>query len=440
MGGEQHRMNPGEPSSDLPQTSHGQPINGVGQAAPDPSPVPLIRVLLIEDNPSDAHLIQAIFGEAAVDGFVLERAERLAHGIDRLAAGGIDSVLLDLSLPDSHGLETFSRLHAEAPGVPIIVLSGLEDETVAVSAVHQGAQDYLVKGHVDGHVLVRAIRYAIERKRTADQLARYAAELRSRNSQMEADLHMAREIQQVFLPQQYPTFPRQSSPEQSALRFCHRYQPAATVSGDFFNILYLSDSEAGVLICDVMGHGLRAALVTAILRGLMEELMPLAGDAGRFLTGINRSLVTILRRLDDPLLSTALYLIADAGRNEARFASAGHPSPLRVQRPSGIVEPLRAYDARHGPALGLFEESAYPTCRCPLSAGDVLVLFTDGVYEMHGPEEEEFGLDRLMAAFRRRSKLPPAQMLDEILEEVQSFSRQKEFEDDICLVTVERAR
>ena len=216
MGREKQPMNPAESSWCVPPTPPGQLINGVEPDAPDSSPVPLIRVLLIEDNPSDALLIQAIFGEAAVDGFVLERAERLAHGIDRLAAGGIDSVLLDLSLPDSHGLETFSRLHAEAPGVPIIVLSGLEDETVAVSAVHQGAQDYLVKGHVDGHVLVRAIRYAIERKRTADQLARYAAELRSKNSQMEADLHMAREIQQVFLPQQYPTFPHQSSPRSAA--------------------------------------------------------------------------------------------------------------------------------------------------------------------------------------------------------------------------------
>ena len=433
-------MSAGESSSLTRPTPAGQPIHCVGQAAPCPSSGPVIRVLLIEDNPSDAHLIQAILGEAAQEGFVIERAERLTDGIRRLTAAGIDSVLLDLSLPDSHGLETFSRLHAEAPGVPIIVLSGLEDETVAVSAVHQGAQDYLVKGHVDGHVLVRAIRYAIERKRTADQLARYAAELRAKNSQMEADLHMAREIQQVYLPQQYPTFPRQASPEQSALRFCHRYQPAATVSGDYFNILALSDSEAGVLICDVMGHGLRAALVTAILRGLMEELMPVAGDAGRFLTGMNRSLVTILRRLDEPLLSTAHYLIADVGRNEVRFASAGHPSPLRVQRPSGSVEPFRAYDARHGPALGLFEESNYPTCSCPLSAGDVLVLFTDGLYEMHGPEEEEFGFDRLVAAFRRLCKLPPAQMFDEILAEVRAFSQQKDFEDDICLVAVERAR
>src|SRR5207245_10867226 len=167
---------------------------------------------------------------------------------------------------------------------------------------------------------------------------------------------------------------------------------------------------------------------------------PWAALPCRFPPGVIAGLVPFFRRLDEPLLSTALYLIADVGRNEVRFASAGHPSPLRVQRSLAVVEPLRAYDARHGPALGLFGESAYPTCRCPLSAGDVLVLFTDGVYEMHGLDEDEFGLDRLVAALRRRSKMPPAEMLDEILAEVRAFSQQKEFEDDVCLVAVERAR
>src|SRR5207249_2569499 len=150
--------------------------------------------------------IEMMIAESDRKLFTLEHADRLATGLERLAAGEFSLVLLDLSLPDSHGLNTFTQVHAQAPKVPIIVMSGLDDETIAVNAVHEGAQDYLVKGHVDGHLLVRAMRYAIERKRTADQLARYAEELQTKNRQLEADLEMAREIQQVFLPQEHLTF------------------------------------------------------------------------------------------------------------------------------------------------------------------------------------------------------------------------------------------
>ena len=253
------------------------------------SATPRIVALLIEDNPGDARLIELMLAGAVAGLFQVEQVDRLDKGLDRLAQGGIDIVLADLSLPDSHGLNTFTRLHARAPQVPIIVLSGLNDTTVAVGAVHEGAQDFLVKGQVDGQLLARSIRYAIERKRMSEQLHQYARELREKNAQLEADFNMAREIQQIFLPNQYPSFPRWATPEESDLKFAHRYIPAAAVGGDFFDVFPVDDTRAGIFICDVMGHGMRAALITAIMRGLIEELMPVASDAGRFLTDINRS-------------------------------------------------------------------------------------------------------------------------------------------------------
>ncbi|MEY2466098.1 MAG: phosphoserine phosphatase RsbU/P, partial [Verrucomicrobiota bacterium] len=273
-----------------------QPAIAIANDGADRSHAPKIRALLIEDNPGDARLIQFMLEEAATNLFEIERADRLDAALERLARGGVDIVLSDLSLPDSHGMETFSRLHSQAPQVPIIVLSGLNDTTVAVDAVHRGAQDFLIKGQVDGQLLARSIRYAIERKRMSEQLHRYAGELREKNAQLQADFNMAREIQQIFLPNQYPTFPQSVTPEKSALRFSHRYISAAAVGGDFFDIFPITDSTAGVFICDVMGHGMRAALITAIMRGLIEELMPVAADAGKFLTEINRSLRAILRR------------------------------------------------------------------------------------------------------------------------------------------------
>jgi PAS domain S-box-containing protein len=129
------------------------------------------RVLLIEDNPGDARLLQEYLEDPAGGPFVVRHFETLQDGLASLAQDGADLVLLDLSLPDSSGLESFRKLHEVAPQLPIIVLSGLNDENVAIEALHQGAQDYLVKGHVDTRLLVRAMRYAIERKRAEEELA-----------------------------------------------------------------------------------------------------------------------------------------------------------------------------------------------------------------------------------------------------------------------------
>lgn len=399
-----------------------------------------VRALLIEDNATDAELINLMLADADSGSIQVEHVERVADALKRLGEGGIDVVLSDLSLPDSHGLQTFERLHAHSPHVPIIVLSGLNDTTIALTAVHEGAQDYFVKGEVDGQVLARAIRYAIERKRMTEQLQRYTAELREKNAQLEADFNMAREIQQIFLPNQYPTFPHSAAPEDSALKFSHRYISAAAVGGDFFDIFPITDSAAGVFICDVMGHGMRAALITAIMRGLIEELMPVAADAGKFMMEINRSLRAILRRTHEPFLATAFYAVADSSSGELRYSNAGHPSPLRLRRDLDVVEPLKLYDPRHGPALGLFERSDYPTCRCPLSPGDLIFLYTDGIYEATNADGEEFGQERLLQVARRNIHLPAEQLFSALLGEAQQFSGSPEFEDDVCLVGVEASR
>jgi diguanylate cyclase (GGDEF)-like protein len=132
------------------------------------------RVLLIEDNPGDARLIREMIGQAPDASFELHLADRLSRGLERLAAGEIALVLLDLSLPDSAGLDTFAKVYAESPAVPIIVLTGNDDQTLALSAVKAGAQDYLVKGRLDAELLLRSMHYSIERKRYQVQLEHQA--------------------------------------------------------------------------------------------------------------------------------------------------------------------------------------------------------------------------------------------------------------------------
>jgi len=129
-----------------------------------------LRILLIEDNPGDVELIRATFEEARDRDVVLATAERVSTALERLNREEFDAVLLDLGLPDSYGLESLRRIHENATSVPIIVLTGLDYEEMAASALLSGAQDYLIKGQIDSDLLLRSIRYAIERQRAQQEL------------------------------------------------------------------------------------------------------------------------------------------------------------------------------------------------------------------------------------------------------------------------------
>ena len=266
------------------------------------------------------------------------------------------------------------------------------------------------------------------------ELALSQQELQFRNEQMEEDLRMAREIQQAIIPQQYPCFPQHAAPEQSALRFCHRYLPTGAVGGDFFNIRPLSDTRAGIFICDVMGHGVRSALVTAILRALVEELTPVATDPGELLGQINRDLRSILKQSGTPLFTTAFYMIADLEKNVAFYANAGHPKPL-VLRPSEGSSEFLANSNKSNPALGLFDNTSYQTSSVPMFKDDRFVLFTDGVYDIENGGEL-LSPEWLQNELQARANLPLTTAFDEILALLKSYSTQ-EFPDDMCLVGME---
>ena len=138
-----------------------------------------IRVLLVEDNPGDARLFTELVKDTGAGQWTMVQVDRLSAALERLSRESFDVMLLDLTLPDADGLDTLIRAHAEAPKIPIVVLTGHDDEALAVRAVRAGAQDYLVKGRMDGDLLVRSIRYASERGRTIEALERREEHYRS---------------------------------------------------------------------------------------------------------------------------------------------------------------------------------------------------------------------------------------------------------------------
>jgi diguanylate cyclase len=211
-----------------------------------------LRVLAVEDNPGDAILVREMLRDASPDGFVLQNADRLSTAVRCLLDGAVDCVLLDLSLPDAEGLEALAQVRTVALDVPIIVLSGRSDEVLAVRAVHEGAQDYLIKGQVDARLLSRSINYAIERKRAEVELA-----------------HQAMHDALTALPNRALFYDRLGQ----ALNRVGRHSVAAAV-------LFL-DLDRFKVVNDSLGHGAGDKLLIAVAERLSNVLR--AGDtAARF--------------------------------------------------------------------------------------------------------------------------------------------------------------
>jgi phosphoserine phosphatase RsbU/P len=299
---------------------------------------------------------------------------------------------------------------------------------------------------VDGKIIgLQAIFWDITQQRMAEEkirkanaaLAQSRRELSAKNLEMEDDLKMAREIQLTMLPQQYPVFPRDGTGSESVFQFTHRYLPTGSVGGDFFTISALSETQAGVFLCDVAGHGVRSALVTAMIRALVEELKPLAKNPGDFLTKLNGDLCAILRHTGTPLLTTAFYLAADWKTGVMLYANAGHPKPLHVRRHAGQVIPVLNASGKSQPALGLMEDTRYQCSEILLSPDDLVLLYTDGLIEVQSPKSDLYTQQLLNSAVQRLMRAPAPQLFDEVLSEVRLFSGGSGFSDDVCMVGME---
>src|SRR5215471_10409540 len=262
-------------------------------------------------------------------------------------------------------------------------------------------------------------------------------EIRQKNEQMETDLRMATELQQALMPSTYPTFPADAAAGATKLRFCHRYLPATLMGGDFFHIARLNEDTAAICICDVMGHGVRAALITAMMRAMIETHSVEAPEPGRLFTQLNSEFTGILKQTGTLVFVTVLYFVINIKTGTARFARAGHPPPLQVRRSSDEVQTIMMGADSVGPAIGIIRNAQFKTTEMKLAPGDFLLFYTDGIIEVQARDGSQFGVKGLRESIRSNLDQPTESLLDAIVCDVYKFGDSTVLTDDACLVAAE---
>jgi serine phosphatase RsbU (regulator of sigma subunit) len=388
-----------------------------------PSAVPdHLQVLLVEDDDGDALLVEELLLEA-VAPVTMFRARSLAEATP--LPPGISCVLLDLGLPDARGLDAVRGLHEQLPGVAVVVLTGLADEHLGAAAVRAGAQDYLVKGQVDGLLLHRVIRYAVERRNQEET-----------ERQLQAARMVAREnarLERGLLPSPVLTDPR--------ITVAARYRPGggqSLLGGDLYDVVESADRWVHVLVGDVCGRGPDEAALGVCLRVAWRTMVLAGRPMEETLSAVEK--VLECERQHDRMFTTAVVLSIAPDRTSGRLFLAGHPPPLLLA--GGQVRELSAPTSL---PLGIGPTMRWRSSDVELGAEWSVLLYTDGLIEGRiGTGTDRLGSDGLIKITETELSMSTAtgerqprddKLLEALVERVRVLNG-GELDDDLAALAV----
>jgi serine phosphatase RsbU (regulator of sigma subunit) len=335
---------------------------------------------MIEDDHGDAFLVSELLREEAAPVDV-RRAQSLTEGLELLRSEPFDCVLLDLGLPDASGLAALERLREAAPHVAHLVLTGDRDDQRGIEAVAAGAQDYLVKGSVDGDGLRRAILYAVER--------RQADSVRARLRAAEILAEEATRLERGLLP--VPIL------NDGALLVGTGYRPGrerTLLGGDFYDLVQTRDGAVHLMIGDVSGHGADEAALGVCLRVAWRTLTLSSADVDQVLPVLQDVLVH--ERHAEEIFATVSTIAITPDRTTATVRSAGHPPPVLL---GGDGRTPTIGPTATGPPLGVFDDATWPARELALAPRWGVLLLTDGLIEGRAAKggSARLGMDGLIA-------------------------------------------
>ncbi|WGL51851.1 SpoIIE family protein phosphatase [Nocardioides sp. BP30] len=374
-------------------------------------------VLLVEDDPGDALLVEELVADCHPP-MSLRHASSLAEATALLADLRPDCVLLDLHLPDAQGLDALTVIQDSAETIAVVVLTGQSEEEIGLAAMAAGAQDYLVKGHVDAEWLGRAVRYAMQRKEAErSAVALHASQLLAQeNARLERGL-----------------LPKPLIGTTHALEVVSRYQPGraqALLGGDFYDVIQLSDGTVEVLIGDVSGHGPDEAALGVALRIAWRTLVLSGIPADQRVGRLEQ--ILIAERPAEHTFATLTCVTMLPDRQRVRVVRAGHPG-LMVR----TADSLELIEVSGGPAIGILPDSEWEAAELVMPGAPWgLVLFTDGLFEGRTDlAGNRLGEDGLLTVGRELTAASSEDFVDSLVEHAQRFSEgYGGLEDDLALL------
>jgi len=375
-------------------------------------------VLVVDDATANLQVVHSMLKDDFKIRVATSGAKALALVKDKQQP---DLILLDVAMPGMDGYELCAILKAtpEARDIPVIFLTGktkCDEETKgfevgAVDYIHKPFSPAVVKARVHTHLVLREAR---------EQLAR---QLLSINSELE----MAREIQLSILPREIPKI--------SGLEIAARYLPMTSLAGDFYDFVVVDDKHLGILVADVTGHGLPAALIASMLKAALAGLSSHTFDPAKVLAGLNQSLCGKFQHH----FATAAYVFVDMEKKSISYSAAGHPPLLLGRMSTGRASEVSA----NGLPLGLFPDTTYSVAEVPVEPGDKAILYTDGVLETESPSEQEFGADLLKGFLESNHNLRTEMFADSLLDELSAWSEHPKGQgqqDDLTLLVIDFQR
>lgn len=364
------------------------------------------RIVIIDDNASDAAIVRRMLER---NGFDVRSAASGEEGLESIRNEPPDLALVDFRMPGLDGYEVCRRIKnaPETQNVPVLMLTGADSARNLVEGLESGADDYVTKA-ADFEIILARVRALLRVKAYQDQL-------RQHNQRLRSDLEFARRVQESLLPEEEY---RGAHAEIRSI-----YIPSETLSGDFYDF-FESEGTLFLLIADVSGHGLPAAILVSLLKSFFHSEAIEAPPAA-FMGRLNEFLASA--SLPSQFATAQLFRLDRDGRR-ATFATAAHPPFLLYRRASETVESLDV----PGHLLGITPGAMYEEHALELGPGDLLFCYTDGLTDRRSGSGEFYAIDRVAAILRSRGAGPISEVFDAIVADVTGFEHTDEFRDDLA--------